>query len=137
MMAGRAAERLIFGDVSNGSGGSEQSDLANATRLAVRLHRQWGLGDTLTRIPDSLIDHVHSLSPALLRIVEKELRAAEAAATAILEQRRKDLDQLTRRLLAEREIDFEDEADWDIELKVDGDCGPGSGETLDSKREAF
>lgn len=43
-LAGRAAERLIFSDVSGGSGGAEESDLAQATKMAVAIDTLFGLG---------------------------------------------------------------------------------------------
>ena len=44
-LAGRTAERLALGEVSTGSGGSAlESDLAQATRLALAIEHRWGLG---------------------------------------------------------------------------------------------
>jgi hypothetical protein len=44
LLAGRAAEEAILGDASGGSGGSESSDLALATILAVAEETALGLG---------------------------------------------------------------------------------------------
>ena len=44
-LGGREAERLVLGDVSAGAGGSVESDLAKATRLAMAYHGSFGLGD--------------------------------------------------------------------------------------------
>ena len=49
-LGGRAAEDAIFGDVTAGAGGAEDSDLAIASDLAIRSVVQWGLscsGDIL------------------------------------------------------------------------------------------
>lgn len=44
-LAGRVAEQLALGEVSTGSGGaSAESDLAQATRLALAIEHRWGLG---------------------------------------------------------------------------------------------
>lgn len=43
-LAGRAAERLIFGEVSAGSGGDSDSDLGQVTSLALSLDTRLGLG---------------------------------------------------------------------------------------------
>ena len=43
-LAGRAAERLVFGEVSAGSGGDLSSDLGQATNLALSLDTRLGLG---------------------------------------------------------------------------------------------
>jgi len=44
LLAGREAERLIFGEVTAGSGGDGKSDLAKATCLAVAMEASFGLG---------------------------------------------------------------------------------------------
>ena len=44
LLAGRAAERLLIGDVSAGAGGGERSDLALATETALRIETVFGLG---------------------------------------------------------------------------------------------
>ncbi|MEI4474258.1 AAA family ATPase, partial [Frigidibacter sp. MR17.24] len=43
-LAGRAAERLVYGSISAGAGGGSGSDLAIATELAVAFHMRLGLG---------------------------------------------------------------------------------------------
>lgn len=45
LLAGRAAERVCLGEVSAGAGGSDASDLARATRLALTATTSFGLGD--------------------------------------------------------------------------------------------
>jgi len=44
LIAGRAAEQIVVGKVSAGSGGSDQSDLARATRLTLALEHSLGFG---------------------------------------------------------------------------------------------
>ncbi len=44
LMAGRAAELIVVGKVSAGSGGSEDSDLARATKLGLAMERSLGFG---------------------------------------------------------------------------------------------
>jgi cell division protease FtsH len=44
LLAGRAAEQLIFGEATAGAGGSDGSDLSRATQLATRLETAYGLG---------------------------------------------------------------------------------------------
>lgn len=44
LMAGRAAEQVFVGDVSSGAGGSVQSDLGQATALAIKAVTRLGLG---------------------------------------------------------------------------------------------
>ncbi|WP_370192572.1 MULTISPECIES: AAA family ATPase [Aurantimonas] len=45
-LGGRAAEAVVFGDVTAGSGGSATSDLANATRLALSMEIELGFGSS-------------------------------------------------------------------------------------------
>ena len=45
VLGGRAAERLVFSEASGGSGGPAHSDLAQATRLAVAIDANLGLGE--------------------------------------------------------------------------------------------
>jgi len=44
-LAGRAAERLVLGDISAGAGGSDTSDLALATKAAIQIETTLGLGE--------------------------------------------------------------------------------------------
>lgn len=44
LQGGRAAERALLGSVSAGAGGSEESDLALATKLQLQFDREFGLG---------------------------------------------------------------------------------------------
>ena len=44
LLAGRAAEVIVFGDATAGAGGGEDSDLGKATRLALQLESAYGLG---------------------------------------------------------------------------------------------
>ena len=44
LLAGREAERLVYGDFTAGAGGGEQSDLARATMLAAAYEGSFGLG---------------------------------------------------------------------------------------------
>ena len=44
LMAGRAAEQIVVGAASAGSGGTEENDLARATRLALAMERSLGFG---------------------------------------------------------------------------------------------
>lgn len=45
LLAGRAAEQVVLGNVSGGAGGAADSDLARATQLALEIVSKLGLGD--------------------------------------------------------------------------------------------
>lgn len=47
LLAGRAAEEVLLGDVSSGSGGDAASDLAQVTNLVCIKHLSWGMADEL------------------------------------------------------------------------------------------
>ncbi|MEO3479599.1 AAA family ATPase [Phaeobacter sp. CAU 1743] len=84
-MAGRAAERLLLGQVSAGSGGDPGSDLATATRLATALEASWGLGTSLIwQGPIEGIEARLRDDTGLRARVETHLRNAETRASKIL-----------------------------------------------------
>lgn len=102
-LAGRAAEEVVFGEISSGAGGGEDSDLAKATRLALEAEGALGFGLTLSWLPSDLPLY---LMPAALRDrVEAALQEAAADATARLTGHRSALERIARTLLDRRELD--------------------------------
>jgi ATP-dependent Zn protease len=89
MMAGRAAEALVLKRVSGGSGGTDDSDLARATRIASDMERTLGLGveHPLLYRPHSSAGEVCDRDPELAARVHARLEAALDRATAILTER--------------------------------------------------
>lgn len=85
-LAGRAAEVAVLGAPSGGAGGTEDSDLANATLLAVAIEASLGLGDHLVwqGSPQTVLDR-RPLDGDLRDQVEGHLRRAEARARRIVE----------------------------------------------------
>ncbi|WP_017998402.1 AAA family ATPase [Paracoccus sp. N5] len=111
MLAGRAAERLILGDVSAGAGGSADSDLARATMIATSIQTRYGLGaqgPVWTADPDTLI----ALDPDVLFRVRRELEAAEKRAAQILSTHRSLLEEMAETLMASRDMDRTEAQDW-------------------------
>jgi cell division protease FtsH len=111
LLAGRAAEIELLGDVSTGAGGPASSDLALATRLALNAVATWGLdehdhaviwrGVEVARDPDGLIARDSELRErvgAVLgecmsdarRLVRRMRGAVEEIAHALLERGRLD-----------------------------------------------
>lgn len=99
LLAGRAAEQLIFGEATAGAGGSDESDLGRATALATRLETDYGLGafglvcipggssgrdllllDTLRSAVSGTIDRAYA---AALELLRQNQHALEALATAL------------------------------------------------------
>jgi cell division protease FtsH len=109
MMGGRAAERIVFGDLSSGAA----NDLQQATALARRMVEEFGMsskvGPVAISTPASFLDqdgHLEARSIQLIAEAEDEMRAllksADERAAALLNERRDALDQLAD-ILLERE----------------------------------
>jgi cell division protease FtsH len=111
LMGGRAAEQLVYGELSTGA----QNDLQQATTLARRMVEEFGMSDivgpvTLAR-PSLFLPtetgRAESLSSQVAADADTEIRRfieeAEERAVTILTARRRDLDRLAR-LLLEREM---------------------------------
>ncbi|MDE4062609.1 AAA family ATPase [Phaeobacter gallaeciensis] len=98
-MAGRAAELLVFGQVSAGAGGGADSDLARATAMAVAMEAAWGLGDRLTWCgdPETIAPRLR-LDPPLAARVEDHLRRAEDRALRIMQAQRPVLEEIATAL---------------------------------------
>ncbi len=117
MMGGRAAEMIVFDEVTTGA----QNDLKEATELAKRMVGLWGmseeigpiylgsgeqhvfLGRELTQDRDVSATTMDRADNAIRHFVETGLQTA----LEMLEQRRGDLDALARRLMEEETLDEE------------------------------
>ena len=111
LLAGRAAERLVLGNVSAGAGGGPDSDLAMATMIATSIQTRYGLGaqgPVWTADPGTLI----TLDPDVLFRVRRELDAAEKRATQILTLHRNLLEEMAGALAASRDMDRTEAQDW-------------------------
>jgi cell division protease FtsH len=106
-LAGRAAERLIFGNCTVGSGGSEMSDLARATRLATDAEANLGFGQAQPLLYRTAEDQpsILSLDRQLAHQVDARLVAAEALATELLSQHRGSLLAVATRLAEAKTLD--------------------------------
>lgn len=103
LMAGRAAEIMVFGEASNGAGLGQDSDLAQATALALKLDTEWGLGDcgpVYLPLPNV------SLAPGWLKDKLRETqREAEQTALQILHDHRLALHHIAETLLRKRSLE--------------------------------
>lgn len=109
LLAGRAAEQIVFCSVSVGSAGAEDSDLGRATRLALALERSLGFGAVQPLLyrddkdPTQVLDAYPDLAARVHAKLEKALgRAAES-----LNDNRERLDRLTAVLLEQQVLDGE------------------------------
>jgi cell division protease FtsH len=115
-MGGRAAELLVYGDLSTGA----SNDLVGNTELARKMVREWGMSDKIgpmawgsqgqVFLGDDLM-HTRDYSEHTSRVIDDEveliLRAQEERALEILSRHRGGLDAVARALLDEETIDGE------------------------------
>ena len=109
LMAGRAAEQIVVGKVSAGSGGSDDSDLARATKMALAMERSLGFGATQPLLyrddkdPTAVLD----ANPDLAARIHARLEKAFARAVEIVNENRDKLDALTNTLFDAQALDGE------------------------------
>jgi cell division protease FtsH len=118
LLGGRAAERLIYGDLSTGAA----NDLKQATRLAKMMVTQWGMSERvgpvsirsseehpfLGREMSEPRDHSEHTAQVIDEEVARILRDADDRAYHLLEANREDMEKLTEALI-EREVLTESE----------------------------
>ena len=109
MLGGRAAEALVFDEVSSGAGGGEESDLAMATQLLTDAETRLGLGETLTWQPPDITARL--LGQGSRTRIEDALRTAESETREALTRHRADLDRIAGALLDKRELTAQDLTD--------------------------
>lgn len=107
LMAGRAAEKLMLKRVSSGSGGTDDSDLARATRIAFDVERTLGFGaeHPLLYRPHRDPGEVFGREPELAARVHGRLEAALDRAAAILRRRRPTFHALAKALFNAQAMD--------------------------------
>lgn len=102
LLAGRAAEEVLLGEVSAGAGGTAFSDLGEATLLAVSAATALGLEGSLlwTGLPKPEdLPTLLPLRPRLASWVSARLDEAYAAARQLIEQHRPTVEHLVELLL--------------------------------------
>ena len=101
-LAGRAAEAIVCGSVSAGSGGSADSDLARATDMALAMETRLGFAADQPLLHLDLGDPGTALGwrPDLAARVDARLEAAYAEACRLVEAHRDRLERLADALVA-------------------------------------
>jgi len=107
VLAGQAAEKLIFGEAGVGAGGSERSDLARATRFATDAETNVGFGRAQPLLYRSLDEQpsMLSLDRQLAQHVHERLEASERMAFELLSQHHDALLALATRLAEAKTLD--------------------------------
>lgn len=106
MLAGRAAEEIVFGEPSGNSGGHEESDLAKATSLAARMLFTLGFDDGpgggllwLGDVTPRNVDAALRLRPTMESKVVALLADAYSECKKLLQANRKALDAVAQALM--------------------------------------
>ncbi|WP_242216867.1 AAA family ATPase [Shinella zoogloeoides] len=96
LLAGLAAEKMIFGDFCDGAVGGDQSDLARATALATKMEACFGLGRTLAVevVSNRELALLRAQDPSLRECVQHILEQAFERATSILRGLRSAVDEI-------------------------------------------
>lgn len=116
-LAGRAAEAVVFSEVSAGGGGGSMSDLAHATRLALAVHTQLGLGWNGPVWSDGSPD-LALRDPGLRLLVRRRLEDAERRAKAILADQLDLLLGMARDLLRQRRLAGQELEHWLAQVRA-------------------
>ena len=103
LLAGRAAEAVILGEVSHGAGLGEGSDLDRATDLALRAQTEWGLEGSRLNTPVPRARRCE-LPLGVRRKLELRLAAADRRAREIVSAHRADVLRIADALRSEREL---------------------------------
>ena len=113
MLGGRAAEEVIYGNVSTGA----ENDMVQATTLARNMVGRWGMSDRIgpvTVFDDRTVDALGrpQVAESTLELVDSEVRRiideCYAAAVDQLKQNRERLDALTEALLVKETLEESD-----------------------------
>jgi cell division protease FtsH len=106
LLGGRAAEQLAFADVTAGAGGGESSDLSRATRLAMRIETEFGLGSLgLVSLEGELNGRDLMVFEPLRNAVRLTIDRAYATALEVLSNNRAALDALAAALFSAGYLD--------------------------------
>jgi cell division protease FtsH len=114
-MGGRVAEMIVFGHLNSGAA----NDLEQATSIARRMVREWGMSDTVgpmawssqqqVFLGEDLMTNGREYSDETARMIDSEisliLREQESRAKVLLEKNRAGLDLVAQTLLEQETID--------------------------------
>lgn len=105
ILAGRAAEEVLLGSISGGSGGGDDSDLARASSILAAAHLSLGLGSALVHLagPDEALPAARRY-PGLVQVIETDLRARYEDAKDLVGQHAEAVRMLAHRLRVERVV---------------------------------
>jgi cell division protease FtsH len=111
-LGGRAAEKVVYGDITTGA----ESDIQNLTQIARGMVGRWGMSDAVGAVAvtdgrqdGALLPGAVPASAPTQQLVDEEVRrivdSAEEEVIALLERERERLEALTRALLERETLD--------------------------------
>ena len=103
-LAGREAETLVLGEVSNGAGVGPASDLAQATVLAAQMELNWSFGESGLAWQDVSQLDFQKLPPKTQHRIEAHLQEAETAVRALLNDNIAILKKIAAELVQKKEL---------------------------------
>ncbi|WP_093928887.1 hypothetical protein [Sulfitobacter dubius] len=103
-LAGRAAEALVLGEVSNGAGLGPTSDLAQATKLALEMDLNWSFGGADLVWRDASQVDFDRLPIRTQQRLRATLQDAEVAVSSLLEENLHSLKRIAAELICKREL---------------------------------
>ena len=110
-LGGRAAEEIVFGDLTTGA----ESDIQQLTQIARQMVGRWGMSETIGTVavlPQDGLPRLDEVSDETQRLVDAEVRMLVAAAhedvTRLLTAHRDQLDRLAQALLEHETLDQAD-----------------------------
>ncbi|WP_407048090.1 hypothetical protein [Methyloraptor flagellatus] len=101
LLAGRAAEQVVIGSVSTGAGGSDESDLAHATREMESMWARFGFGADLLYQPAVRATGLLE-DPVVRREIADELSAHYRRALELVAEHRDAIERIADALIARR-----------------------------------
>jgi len=108
LLAGRAAEQLVFGGLTSGA----ESDLEQLTRIARHMVGRWGMSDAIGFVTILDGEGSSAAAPETLALLDVEVRriadAAYADILALLRSERARLDALAEALLEQETLDADE-----------------------------
>ncbi len=107
ILAGMAAERVVFGNHGTGAGGAESSDLAIAAGIATRMESHYGFGENLVvelGSWESSLDRTRASNSDLKAAVNRRMKKQLERMMEIMGHNRAALDAIVLKLLNDHSV---------------------------------
>jgi cell division protease FtsH len=121
-LGGRAAEEVVFGEITTGAGGAQGSDLSTVTRYARAMVTRYGMSDKLGPMMFGSsgemiflgreISEQRDYSEAVAQLIDEEVKQiideAHQRALTVLRENREKLELIANRVMEVETIDYEE-----------------------------